>query len=117
MELKRVVVTGLGALTPIGNDVPALWESLVNGVSGGGPITHFDATKFRSRIAAELKGFDPLNFFDRKEMRLLDGYTIYGLVAVDEAMRDAGLTDENIDKERMGVILGFGHGRCHQSPG
>ena len=110
MELKRVVVTGLGALTPIGNDVPALWESLVNGVSGGGPITHFDATKFRSRIAAELKGFDPLNFFDRKEMRLLDGYTIYGLVAVDEAMRDAGLTDENIDKERMGVIWGSGMG-------
>ena len=110
MELKRVVVTGLGALTPIGNDVPALWESLTKGVSGGGPITRFDATKFRSRIAAELKGFDPLNYFDRKEMRLLDGYTVYGLVAVDEAMRDAGLTDENIDKSRMGVIWGSGMG-------
>ena len=110
MELKRVVVTGLGALTPIGNNVAALWDSLVSGVSGGGPITHFDATKFRSRIAAELKGFNPLDYFDRKEMRLLDGYTVYGLVAVDEAMRDAGLTDENIDKSRMGVIWGSGMG-------
>ena len=110
MELRRVVVTGLGALTPIGNNVPALWESLVNGVSGGGPITHFDASKFRSRIAAELKGFNPLDYFDRKEMRLLDGYTVYGLVAVGEAMHDAGLVDENIDKSRMGVIWGSGMG-------
>lgn len=110
MELKRVVVTGLGALTPVGNDVPALWDSLVAGVSGGGPITRFDATKFRTRIAAELKGFDPLNYFDRKEMRLLDGYTVYGLVVVDEALRDAGLTDENIDKTRMGVVWGSGMG-------
>lgn len=110
MELKRVVVTGLGALTPVGNDVPALWDSLVAGVSGGGPITRFDAAKFRTRIAAELKGFDPLNHFDRKEMRLLDGYTVYGLVVVDEALRDAGLTDENIDKTRMGVVWGSGMG-------
>ena len=110
MELKRVVVTGLGALTPIGNDVPALWESLVSGVSGGGPITHFDTTKFRTKIAAELKGFDATNYFDRKEMRLLDGYTVYGLVAVNEAMRDAGLTDETIDKNRMGVVWGSGMG-------
>ena len=110
MELKRVVVTGLGALTPIGNNVPALWESLQAGVSGGGPITHFDATKFKCRIAAELKGFDASDFFDRKEMRLLDGYTVYGLVAVDEAMRDAGLTDENIDKSRFGVVWGSGMG-------
>ncbi|MBR5092522.1 MAG: beta-ketoacyl-ACP synthase II [Bacteroidales bacterium] len=110
MELKRVVVTGLGALTPIGNNVPALWDALVAGKSGGGPITHFDATKFRCRIAAELKGFDALNFFDRKEMRLLDGYTVYGLVVVDEAIRDAGLTDENIDKSRFGVVWGSGMG-------
>lgn len=110
MELKRVVVTGLGALTPIGNNVPALWESLQAGVSGGGPITHFDATKFKCRIAAELKGFDASNYFDRKEMRLLDGYTVYGLVAVDEAIRDAGLTDENIDKSRFGVVWGSGMG-------
>ena len=110
MELKRVVVTGLGALTPIGNDVPTLWESLVNGVSGAGPITHFDASKFKCQIAAELKGFDPSNFFDKKEMRLLDGYTVYGLVAVAEAMRDAAFTDTNVDRNRFGVIWGSGMG-------
>ncbi|MGX8712325.1 MAG: beta-ketoacyl-ACP synthase II [bacterium] len=110
MELKRVVVTGLGALTPIGNTVPELWDSLVKGVSGAGPITHFDASKFRCRIASELKGFDPLNHVDKKELRLLDGYTVYGFVSVDEAMRDAGLTDTNIDKGRFGVIWGSGMG-------
>jgi len=110
MELKRVVVTGIGALTPIGNNVPQLWESLVNGVSGAGKITHFDATKFKCQIAAELKSFDPLDHFDKKELRLLDGYTIYGIVAVDEALRDAGLTDSNINKDRMGVIWGSGMG-------
>ena len=110
MELKRVVVTGLGALTPIGNTAPELWDALVKGVSGAGPITHFDASKFRCRIASELKGFDPLNFLDKKEMRLLDGYTVYGLVTVDEAMRDAGLDDTNIDKDRFGVIWGSGMG-------
>ena len=110
MELKRVVVTGLGALTPIGNTVPELWDSLVKGVSGAGPITHFDASKFRSRIASELKGFNALNFFDKKEMRLLDGYTVYGLITVDEAMRDAGLTDTNVDHDRFGVVWGSGMG-------
>lgn len=110
MELKRVVVTGLGALTPIGNDVPALWDSLTKGVSGAGPITHFDASKFKCQIAAELKGFDPLNFFDKKELRLLDGYTMYGLVSVDEAMRDAGFDDTNINRDRFGVIWGSGMG-------
>lgn len=110
MELKRVVVTGLGALTPIGNNVPELWASLVKGVSGAGPITHFDASKFRCRIAAELKGFDPLNFVDKKEMRLLDGYTVYGMVTVDEAMRDAGIDDNSFDKDRFGVIWGSGMG-------
>lgn len=110
MELKRVVVTGLGALTPVGNNVSELWENLIAGVSGAGMITHFDATKFKCRIAAELKGFDPLNYFDKKEMRLLDGYTVYGLVSVDEAMRDAGLADENIDKSRFGVVWGSGMG-------
>ena len=110
MELKRVVVTGLGALTPIGNNVSELWKGLTAGVSGAGPITHFDAEKFKCRIAAELKGFDPLNHFDKKEMRLLDGYTVYGLVTVDEAMHDAGLVDENIDKARAGVVWGSGMG-------
>ena len=110
MELKRVVVTGLGALTPVGNNVSELWENLIAGASGAGMITQFDATKFKCRIAAELKGFDPLNYFDKKEMRLLDGYTVYGLVSVDEAMRDAGLADENIDKSRFGVVWGSGMG-------
>ncbi len=110
MELKRVVVTGLGALTPIGNDVPTTWDALTKGVSGAGPITHFDASQFKSRIAAELKGFDPLNYFDRKEMRLLDGYTMYGLVTVDEAMRDAALAESDINRDRFGVIWGSGMG-------
>ncbi len=110
MELKRVVVTGLGALTPVGNNVPALWEGLTNGVSGAGPITHFDATKFKCRIAAELKGFDALNYFDKKEMRLFDGYTVYGLVSVDEALSDAGFTDQNINDDRFGVVWGSGMG-------
>ena len=110
MELKRVVVTGLGALTPVGNSVPALWEGLTNGVSGAGPITHFDATKFKCRIAAELKGFDALNYFDKKEMRLFDGYTVYGLVSVDEALSDAGFTDQNINDDRFGVVWGSGMG-------
>ena len=110
MELKRVVVTGLGALTPIGNDVPQTWESMTKGVSGAGPITHFDASKFRSKIAAELKGFDPLKYFEKKETRLYDGYTMYGLVSVDEAMRDAGFTDTNVDRDRFGVIWGSGMG-------
>ncbi len=110
MELKRVVITGLGALTPIGNNVPQLWDSLVKGVSGAGPITHFDASKFRCQIAAELKGFDPLSFFDKKELRLLDDYTVYGLVTVDEALTDAGLVDGNIDKGRFGVVWGSGMG-------
>lgn len=110
MELKRVVVTGLGALTPIGNNVPATWDALTKGVSGAGPITHFDASKFKSRIAAELKGFDALDYFDKKEMRLLDGYTVYGIVSVDEALRDAGFTDENIDSDNFGVVWGSGMG-------
>ncbi|MBQ9417307.1 MAG: beta-ketoacyl-ACP synthase II [Bacteroidales bacterium] len=110
MALKRVVVTGLGALTPVGNTVPSMWEGMVDGVSGVGAITRFDAAEFKCRIAAELKEFDPFQFFDKKEMRLLDGYTVYGLVAVDEALRDAGLTDTNTDKTRTGVIWGSGMG-------
>lgn len=111
MELKRVVVTGLGALTPIGNNVPALWDALVKGVSGAGPITRFDASKFRCRIASELKGFNALDFFDKKEMRLLDGYSMYGLVTVDEAMRDAGFADSiDVNRDRFGVIWGSGMG-------
>ena len=110
MELKRVVVTGLGALTPIGNNVPELWHALTNGVSGAGPITHFDASKFKCRIAAELKGFDPLEHFDKKELRLLDGYTMFGLVAVKEAMNDAGLSAGGYNPDRAGVVWGSGMG-------
>lgn len=110
MALKRVVVTGLGALTPIGNTIPEMWDGMVKGVSGTDSITRFNAEKFKCRIAAELKGFDPLQYFEKKELRLLDGYTIYGLVAVDEAMSDAGLADERIDKSRVGVIWGSGMG-------
>ena len=110
MQLKRVVVTGIGALTPIGNNAPAFWEALVNGVSGAGPITHFDASQFKCRIAAELKGFDPLEHFDKKESRMLDGFTQYGLVATDEAVRDSGLLAEGFDPDRIGVIWGSGMG-------
>lgn len=110
MELKRVVVTGMGALTPIGNNVSELWGGLVNGVSGAGPITRFDASLFRSRIAAELKNFDAMSIVGRKELRLLDSYTVYGLAAVDEAMHDADIMDTDIDRSRFGVVWGSGMG-------
>lgn len=110
MELKRVVVTGIGALTPIGNNAASTWQAMTDGVSGVGPITRFDASKFRCRIAAELKGFDAAQYFDKKELRLLDGYTVYGLVSVEEAMADSGLDDGNIDKARFGVVWGSGMG-------
>ncbi len=110
MTLKRVVVTGLGALTPIGNDVAAMWQSMLAGVSGAGLITRFDTEKFRCKIACEVKGFDPSQHFDRKEARKLDLFTQYGLVAAEEAIRDAGLEACNIDKSRVGVIWGSGNG-------
>ncbi|MET2986669.1 beta-ketoacyl-ACP synthase II [Aureibaculum conchae] len=110
MELKRVVVTGLGALTPIGNTVDAYWESLVNGVSGAAPITHFDATKFKTRFACEVKNFNPTDFLDRKEARKMDKFTQYAMVASDEAILDSGLDLENINRERVGVIWGAGIG-------
>lgn len=110
MKLKRVVVTGLGALTPIGNTVDAYWESLANGVSGAAPITHFDATKFKTQFACEVKNFNPTDFFDRKEARKMDKFTQYAMVASDEAILDSGLDLENINKERVGVIWGAGIG-------
>lgn len=110
MNLKRVVVTGLGALTPIGNNVATLWESLLAGVSGAGPITRFNPEQFRCKIACELKGFDPLDFFDRKESRKLDPFSQYGLVAAEEAIKDAGIDDDCIDKRRVGVVWGSGNG-------
>jgi len=110
MELKRVVVTGLGALTPIGNTVDAYWKSLVNGVSGAAPITHFDATKFKTQFACEVKNFNPTDFIDRKEARKMDKFTQYAMVASDEAILDSGLDLETINKERVGVIWGAGIG-------
>jgi 3-oxoacyl-[acyl-carrier-protein] synthase II len=110
MELKRVVVTGLGALTPIGNNKDAYWEGLKNGVSGCAPITYFDTEKFKTKFACELKGYDPNDFFDRKEARKLDRFAQYALVSSDEAIADAGLDLEHIDKFRVGVIWGAGIG-------
>ncbi|MBP5547588.1 MAG: beta-ketoacyl-ACP synthase II [Bacteroidales bacterium] len=110
MNLKRVVVTGLGSLTPIGNDVATTWQSMLDGVSGASPITRFDATHFKCRIACEVKGFDPLNYFDKKEARKLDLFTQYGLVASEEAIKDSGINDCDVDKSRVGVIWGSGNG-------
>ena len=110
MELKRVVVTGLGALTPIGNNVEQYWNGLVNGVSGAAPITHFDASKFKTRFACEIKNFDVNEFIDRKEARKMDKFTQYAMVASDEAIVDSQLDLENIDKDRVGVIWGAGIG-------
>lgn len=110
MNLKRVVVTGLGSLTPIGNDVTTTWRSMLDGISGAGPITRFDASEFKCRIACEVKGFDPLNYFDRKESKKMDLFSQYGLVASEEAIVDSGITDDIMDKNRIGVIWGSGNG-------
>ena len=113
MELKRVVITGLGALTPIGNDVATAWENAKKGVSGAGPITHFDASLFKTQFACEVKDFNPADHFDRKKARQLDRYAMYALTAADEAIKDAGLEDENLDKNRIGVIFAAGIGGLH----
>jgi len=111
MELKRVVVTGLGAITPLGNDVKTTWNSLINGVSGAGPITLFDAEKFKTKFACEVKGFEPENYFDRKEARKLDRYAQFAVVAAKEAIADSRLdTNETIDRDRVGVIFSSGIG-------
>lgn len=106
-------MTGLGALTPIGNDVATAWENAKKGVSGAGPITHFDASLFKTRFACELKDFDPAAHFDRKKARQLDLYAMYGIVAADEAIKDAGLDNEGVDKDRVGVIFSAGIGGLH----
>ena len=113
MELKRVVITGLGALTPIGNDVETAWENAKKGVSGAGPITHFDASLFKTKFACEVKDFNAADHFDRKKLRQLDLYAQYALVAADEAIKDAGLEDEGLDKNRIGVIFAAGIGGLH----
>ncbi|MDF2381451.1 beta-ketoacyl-ACP synthase II [Nostoc ellipsosporum NOK] len=110
MELKRVVVTGMGALTPLGNSVEEYWNGLINGVSGADMITLFDASKFRTKFACEVKGFDPVQHLDRKEARKIDRFTQFALVASDEAMKDAGLSRENVNPDRVGVVFGSGIG-------
>jgi 3-oxoacyl-[acyl-carrier-protein] synthase II len=108
--MRRVVVTGMGALTPIGNNLQDYWKGLVDGVSGAGLITHFDTSKFKTRFACEIKNYDPANHFDRKESRKMDRYTQYAHIAADEAVKDAGLDPEATDKDRSGVIWASGIG-------
>lgn len=110
MKLRRVVVTGLGALTPLGNNVDELWTNLLNGVSGAGKITHFDASKFKTQFACEVKGYDTKDYFDRKEARKLDLYAQYGMIAADSAIKDAGFDLEKIDVDRVGIIWASGIG-------
>jgi 3-oxoacyl-[acyl-carrier-protein] synthase II len=110
MELKRVVVTGLGALTPVGNNVTETWENLVNGVSGAGPITHFDASNFKTQFACEVKNFKVNEHLDRKEARKMDLYTQYAIVAAKEAIEDSAMDLEKVDKNKIGVIYGVGIG-------
>ena len=110
MKLRRVVVTGLGAVSPIGNDVPTLWENAVNGVSGAGPITRFDSYLFKTQFACEVKGWDPTSCMDRREIRKVDVHTQYGVAAAVEAVNDSGLQFEQEDCNRIGVIYGEGVG-------
>jgi 3-oxoacyl-[acyl-carrier-protein] synthase II len=110
MDLKRVVVTGIGAITPIGNTTQAYWNGLVNGVSGAAPITLFDASKFKTRFACEVKNFNPEDFLDRKEARKMDRFSQLAIAAGDEAIKDAGISKDTIDVDRVGVILASGIG-------
>lgn len=110
MELRRVVVTGLGALTPIGNSVEEFWRNLLLGISGAGPITHFDASKFKTQFACEVKGFNPEDYFDRKEVRKYDPYAHYGICCADEAIKNAGFDLQKLDGNRIGVIWTSGIG-------
>ena len=108
--MRRVVITGMGALTPIGNDVDTYWENLKNGVSGAGTITKFDASKFRSQIACELKDFDVKDHFHVKEIRKYDPFSLYALYAVDQALTNGNIDFEGLNKDRIGVIWGSGNG-------
>lgn len=110
MEFKRIVVTGMGALTPLGNSIDAYWDGLINGVSGAAPITLFDASKFKTRFACEVKNFDPIQHLDKKEARKIDRFSQLAIVAADQAIADAGLNKDNIDPDRTGVVLGSGIG-------
>ena len=110
MHLKRVVITGIGALTPIGNTTSDYWAALLNGVSGAGPITLFDASKFKTRFACQLKGFDPLQYLDKKESRKVDRYTQIALAASDEAVKDADIAGDRVNPDRVGVVFASGIG-------
>lgn len=110
MQLKRVVVTGIGALTPLGNNTQDYWKGLLNGVSGAGPISLFDATKFKTKFACELKGFDPLQYLDKKEARKVDRYTQIALAASDEGVRDANIDKDSMNPDRIGVVFASGIG-------
>jgi 3-oxoacyl-[acyl-carrier-protein] synthase II len=113
MELKRVVVTGIGAITPLGLTAEESWENLKKGVSGAGPITHFDASQFKTQFACEVKGFNANNFIDRKEARKMDLYTQYAIAAAKMAIADSGMDMETVDKQEIGVVLGVGIGGIH----
>ena len=113
MELKRVVVTGLGAITPLGNTMPETWENIKRGKSGAAPITQFDASNFKAQFACEVKNFNATDFIDRKEARKMDLYEQYALVAAMEAIKDCGWDLEKIDRNRIGVVLGVGIGGIH----
>ena len=110
MQTKRIVVTGIGTLNPLGNNLSEYWDNLVNGVSGADMATQFDASKFKTKFACEIKGFDATNFMDRKEARKLDRFSQIALVASDQAVIDAGITKENVDHDRVGVIFASGIG-------
>ena len=110
MTLRRVVVTGMGALTPIGNDLDSYWNGLISGTSGCAEITHFDASEFKTKFACELKGFDPANHFEKKEFRRYDRFTQYGIVAASESVKDSRLLESNPNLDRVGVIWGSGIG-------
>jgi 3-oxoacyl-[acyl-carrier-protein] synthase II len=110
MELKRVVVTGLGAITPLGKSVPEYWDGLVKGVSGADIIQQFDVAKFKTRFACEVKDFEPTNYLERKEARKLDRFAQFALIASDEAVKDAGISKDNVNPDRVGVIFASGIG-------
>ena len=114
MELKRVVITGLGAVTPIGNDVETTWKNALEGVSGAGPITHFDASLFKTQFACEVKDFKGEDHFDRKKLRQLDLYAQYAMVAARQAVEDSGIEKaDNLNRNRVGVIVAAGIGGLH----
>ena len=115
MQLRRVVITGLGALTPVGNSAKETWDALIAGKSGIAPITAFDATNFKTRFAGEVKGFDPTPLMDRKEARKMDRYSQFSVWVADEALKDSGLDLEKEDRSRVGVIWGSGMGGLHST--